>query len=228
MPWTVHDLPKPLTTVWYALGVLCARFIMVSIQACDSEDGVAAQSDKALTVNETELRRALWNEANTLIIDSLYSARGNQAAANSWSWWVGILGLPASLLSAVLAAGAAVSTLGAPRWLTAVLALAVAAINAARAFLRPEEVVTGHANKGAGYLALRNDARSFRDLDVRAPDLTIDQLRNRLHALQQRRNALNGQPPLRIPAKAYAKARASITAGESDYRNDPLWEDAPF
>jgi hypothetical protein len=180
------------------------------------------------TATEVEQRRALWNEANTLIIDSLYSARGNQAAANSWSTWATVLGLPASLLSAVLATSAAVSTLGAPRWVTAALALSVAVISATRAFLRPEEVLSGHENKGAGYLALRNDARSFRDLDVPSTDITPDQLRNRLHALQQRRNALNGQPPVRIPTKAYKKAQASISAGESDYRNDKLWEDPPF
>jgi len=191
-------------------------------------DGTNTALQSTAAATDAEQRRALWNEANTLIIDSLYSARGNQAAANQWSKWATLLGLPASLLSAVLATGAAVSTLGAPRWVTAVLALTVAVISAARAFLRPEEVLGGHENKGASYLALRNDARSFRDLDVRSPDLSLDQLRNRLHALQQRRNALNGQPPLHIPTSAFKKAQASIAAGESDYRNDKLWEDAPF
>ncbi len=107
----------------------------------DGGDTALQTGAGALTLKEAEQRRAFWNEANALIIDSLYSARGNQVAANRWSTWATALVLPASLLSAVLATGAAVSTLGTPRWVTATVALAVAPAPNASALRPTDEII---------------------------------------------------------------------------------------
>jgi len=50
----------------------------------------------ATICDPSEQRRALWREATRLIIDSLYSARGNQVAAQRWQIVATVLGLPAS------------------------------------------------------------------------------------------------------------------------------------
>jgi len=170
---------------------------------------------------------ALWDEGNTLMIDSLYSARSNQFAAQRWATVATWLGLPTSILSAILAAGAAGTAINGSNGWTVVLTVTVAVLNAIRSFLHPEQTLRGYQNKGAGYLALRNDARLFRDVDLRSSK-SIEDLMSQLHNLAARRNALNGQPPLVIPKWAFKGAQKSIAAGESDYRKDSLWEEAPF
>lgn len=174
-----------------------------------------------------EQRIAMWNEAMMLMMDSLYSARGNQFAAQRWAVIATWLGLPASILSAVLAAGAAGAAAGDQKGWTVVLSVIVAVINAVRGFLHPEETLRGYQNKGAAYLALRNDVRLFRNVDLHS-DTPLDKLRTQLHTLVARRNALNGQPPMVIPKWAYNGAKKGIEEGQSEYLNDPLWEDPPF
>jgi hypothetical protein len=177
--------------------------------------------------SEHEQRVAMWDEAMMLVIDTQYSARGNQFAARRWVIIATCLGLPASILSAVLAAGAAGAAASGQQGWTVILSVIVAVINAVRGVLHPEETLRGYQNKGAAYLALRNDVRFFRNIDLRS-DTSLDKLRTQLHTFVARRNALNGQPPVVIPKWAYEGAKKGINAGESDYINDPLWEDAPF
>lgn len=56
-------------------------------------------------------RKALWEEANRVIIDATYSGREHQAVGNRWEVINRWLGIPAVVASAFLAAGAAVSAL---------------------------------------------------------------------------------------------------------------------
>src|SRR5438876_7074637 len=92
------------------------------------------------TPNEKALRRALWEEANRVIIDSTYSGRAHQLLGTRWERVNTLLGVPTTVLSAVLAAGAGVTVLvGSRTWITATLALVAAALSASRSFLRPEE-----------------------------------------------------------------------------------------
>ena len=63
----------------------------------------AASPDQARS--EAELRRALWEEANRVIIDSAYSGRAHQLLGSRWERVNTWLGVPTTVLSAVLAAG---------------------------------------------------------------------------------------------------------------------------
>jgi hypothetical protein len=181
-------------------------------------------SDPAL-----EFRRALWRETTKIIVDTLYSGRSHQKAAARWSTVAIGLGLPAAVITAASSAGAAVSAVFVrDARLTAGLALVAAVLSAARAFLKPDETFRAYEAKGAAYIALRNDATQFRDVRLRSGRATDEELESELNSLHARRNALNLQQPIRVPTWAYKQAKASLAAGESDYKNDPFWEDPPF
>ena len=195
----------------------------------EQSESVIHTSTAAVSGGDVEFRRTVWNEANKLVIDSLYSGRSQQVAAARWATVAIFLGLPSSLLAATASAGAAVSAafLQDPR-LTAGLALAATLLTAARAFLRPEDTARGYETKGSAYLALRNDAAQFRDVRVRFARGTSTELERELRELSARRNQLNSQPPIRVPTWAYRIARRSLETGESDYENDAFWVKAPF
>jgi hypothetical protein len=178
---------------------------------------------------DVELQRSLWNAANEIVVDATWSARSLQKAAARWSTVVVFLGLPANVIASVTAAGAgAAAVVAHVPAVTATLALIAAVITGMKAVLKPEETYQGYAGKGAAYLALRNDARNFRNVRIRVSGGSAAELENELKALTSRLNALTQQPPLRIPTWAYDQAKRSIEAGESDYSGDRFWEEAPF
>ena len=185
----------------------------------------AASPDQARS--EAELRRALWEEANRVIIDSAYSGRAHQLLGSRWERVNTWLGVPTTVLSAVLAAGAGVTVLvGSRTWITATLALIAAGLSASRSFLRPDENAELHGLKGDRFINLRNDAIRYQQIDLRS-SLSIDALNDRGRVLSERRNALREAPPRHIPRWAYDAAKKSIEAGESGYENDPLWQEPP-
>jgi len=177
---------------------------------------------------DASLRRALWEEANRVVIDSAYSGRAHQLLGTRWEKLNLWLGIPATVLSTVLAGGAGVTALvGTRTWITATLALVAAALSASRSFLRPEENAELHGLKGDRFISLRNDAIRFQQVDLRS-GVSTDALSDRSKNLSLRRNALRETPPRHIPRWAYEMAKQNIQAGESDYENDSLWEESPF
>jgi hypothetical protein len=176
-------------------------------------------------VDEAERRKALDDEAKRLIIDGTYSGRGHQEASAIWSTVNAWLGLPIVILSAVLASGAGLSAItGSDNRQTAALALLAAVLTATRGFFRPDELSEEHGLKGTRYIGLRNEARLFREVEMRG-DATFTDLALRLRELRERYNALSETPPRRIPRWAYERAKKGIAGGESSYENDPLWKE---
>ena len=176
-----------------------------------------------------EFQRALWRGASEIIVDSMWSARSLQKAAARWSTVVLALGLPGNLIATVTATAAGASALFAHNPIvTATLALVAGVIAGTKAVLKPEETYQGYAAKGAAYLALRNDARHFRNVRLRTPGAQAAQLENDLRAMNARLNALAQRPPVRVPTWAYKAAKKSINVGESDYVGDRFWEEPPF
>ena len=193
------------------------------------EDGVTAEPvGTAEKHGFGDLRTGLWAQANTVVIDATYSGRSHQALGTFWERIDHWIGLPAVILSAVLAATAAITALlGADSAITAALALVAAGLTAARAFLRPDERSDLHGLKGDRLISLRNDALLFQDVHLVRPGATDEELTKALEELCARRNALRESPPRHIPRNVYKKTRKSIKAGESSYENDPLYREAP-
>ena len=172
-----------------------------------------------------ELLQGLKSQAKMIYIDAAYSGKGHLNAAEKWQRRSTWLGVPATAASSFLAAGAAVSALldGVP-WVTAILAGGSAVLTGLKTFLQPEEKANSHGAKGNQYLAIRNDARAFLEIDVRA-GLPKDQLVNSIKDLRRRYNDLLQADPQLSEPDAFEKARRGIEAGETSYKDDPLWQE---
>lgn len=173
--------------------------------------------------DEAKLRSNIVREARYLIIDATYTGRGHQQEAQRWEKWRDRLGVPATMVSAILGLGAAGSALTGGKWIAAILAVASVAITAVNEYLRPGERVEAHHVKGNRYISVRNETRLLLRLDIHA-GLSSPELVQRLKDLRERYNALNEALP-GVPDEAYRGAKRSIDAGESSYENDPLWKE---
>lgn len=158
--------------------------------------------------------KRITNEARRIEEDSLYSAKGHLTAA---SWW-GRTYLVGGAINAVLAAIAGVLALSTQTALAGWLALLVAALTAGITFLNPGAHANSHRMAGNHYLALRNQARMFREIDL-DPEKPHLEARQQLSNLARRRDQLNVASP-QIPAWAFRRARRGIQSGEADYELD--------
>lgn len=174
---------------------------------------------------DPDLLLGLRNEARRLYVDAAYSGRGHLESSGRWEKWDAYLGVPATVLSSVLAAGAAVTALlEAQPVLTALLAGAAAVLNGLRSFLQPDIKAKAHGLKGNQYLVIRNDARMFVEVDLRAGQPAL-KLIHCIKKLRRRYNELKQTDPQMVPRGDYEAARRNIEAGESSYTNDPLWQE---
>lgn len=187
-----------------------------------------AESPKMVQQDENKLRRALWEEANRIIIDATYSGRSHQSMGVRWERIDRWTGVPATVLGAVGSAAAGISAIAdGDVWLTATLALTAAGLTAARSFLKSDEIAKAHGLKGDRLIGLKSDVVRFQQVDL-SSSLTLESLQDRLADLSQRRNALRESGPQHIPRSIYEATKRSIERGESDYENDHLWMESPY
>lgn len=172
-----------------------------------------------------DLLRGLRDEAKRLYVDATYSGRGHLQSCARWQQWDTRLGVPATIMSSILAAGAAVSALveGTPL-VTAGLAGSAAVLNGLRSFLQPDVKAQSHGVKGNQFLAIRNDARTFLEIDL-CTGQPQDELVSNSKELRRRYNELKQTDPQLIPRGDYEAAKRNIDAGESSYTTDPLWQE---
>jgi SMODS and SLOG-associating 2TM effector domain family 4 len=176
-------------------------------------------------LDRNKLLKSIDNAAKELIVDSLYTGRGHQQAGLRYYNLNYLIGVPASIISAVSSSGAALTAIfGANQAYTALLAIIATIFTSLRAFLKTDKLAEEHALKGRRYISLRNDVRIFRDIDLNSGQ-SIEELRKQLDAFRKRYNDLNEIPPLHIPRKDYLAAKKSIEAGESSYIGDKAWEE---
>jgi len=172
------------------------------------------------------LRDALRDETKRLIINCTYTMRGHFADNARLSRWDRWIGLPATLASALLSAGAGVSALiKSQPWVTFALAAAATLATAARAFLRLGEQAEAHGAKANQYLTLLNEVRFFLKVDLLDPRVELGDLTDRLREFWKRGDALNEAPPYGISSRSYQEAKRGIESGEASYTNDPLWKE---
>ena len=157
---------------------------------------------------------ALRREAERLEEDATYSSKGHFNAEDTWvrrNYW---LGVPATVLGAVAGATLIKSQ---PEWATAFTLLA-SLLTGLMTFLKPNERAAMHRAAAGQFLALRNDARLFREIELLQSD-RLDELPERLKALSATRNELNLNSPS-IPRKAFVAARKGIEEGEASHKVD--------
>lgn len=163
---------------------------------------------------EGEFLNALYSEARRIEEDSEYSAKRHFNTCDLWTWGHYLLGGPAAILAALATTAIVKNNTG---W-AQLLALAAALFSGLLTFLKPNDRAAQHRTVGNQYLALRNDARIFRHIDLRE---AVDEGKKaeRLRRLAQRRTDLNGSAPT-TPNWAFQKARKGIEEGEATYKVD--------
>lgn len=157
---------------------------------------------------------ALRREAERLEEDALYSSKGHFNAEDTWirrNYW---LGVPATVLGAVAGATLIKSQ---PEWATAFTLLA-SLLTGLMTFLKPNEHAAMHRAAAGQFLALRNEARFFREIELLQSD-RLDELPERLKTLSAARNELNLKSPS-IPRRAFVSARKGIEEGEATHKVD--------
>jgi hypothetical protein len=171
------------------------------------------------------LLQALDEEAKRLIVDSTYTGRGHQHAGGRWETYNYWLGLPTAIGGALLAGSAGVTAITDRHpWITAALAFGAAVASATHGFLRPGQRANEHSLKGTRFMALRTEARLFREIDLRS-ESAQNQLSAKIRELRKRYDDLNETPPLHIPRQDYNAAKESIAKGESSFEDDPIWKE---
>lgn len=157
---------------------------------------------------------ALRKEAERLEEDALYSSKGHFNAEDTWvlrNYW---LGVPATVLGAVAGATLIKSQ---PEWATA-FTLFASLLTGLMTFLKPNERAALHRAAAGQFLALRNEARFFREIELLQSD-RLDEFPERLKALSAARNDLNLKSPS-IPRQAFVAARKGIEEGEATHKVD--------
>jgi len=157
---------------------------------------------------------ALQKEAERIEEDALYSSKGHFNAEDIWvlrNYW---LGVPSAVLGAI--AGAALIK-SQPEWASA-FTLIASLLTGLMTFLKPNERAAIHRAAAGQFLALRNDARIFREIELLEPYRQADPPK-RLKELSSVRNELNQNSPS-IPRRAFVAARKGIEEGEAIHKVD--------
>nr|MBL8409978.1 SLATT domain-containing protein [Dechloromonas sp.] len=157
---------------------------------------------------------ALRREAERIEEDATYSSKSHFNAEDTWvrrHYW---LGVPATALAAIAGAALVKSQ---PEWASA-LTLLASLLTGLMTFLKPNERAAMHRAAAGQFLALKNDARLFREVDLLQMH-QLDELPDRLKALSATRNELNQKSPS-IPRGAFVAARKGIEEGEATHKVD--------
>lgn len=152
-------------------------------------------------------------EAERIEEDTEHSAKGHFNASGLWGWCHYALGIPMTLC-AVLAGTQSLND--SPGWATG-FALTAAALGGLLTFINAEQKSSSHKDSAGRYLALRNNTRTFREIELLQLDAA--EATDRIKLLSDERNTLN-QSSLSIPRCAWWKAKKDIDTGYSTYRTD--------
>jgi hypothetical protein len=163
---------------------------------------------------EQEMIAALRREAERIEEDAKYSSKGHFNAEEKWEsrhYW---LGIPATVLAAV--AGASLFN-SCPK-LAGFFAMLASLLTGLMTFLNSNERAATHRDAAGQFLALRNNARHFREVEL-LQEQRLNELPEQLKGLLTTCNELNQKSP-RIPRGAFAAARKGIEEGEATYKAD--------
>jgi hypothetical protein len=163
---------------------------------------------------DSETMKAIRTELSRIEEDCIHSGKAQFNAAVRWGHYHLWLGLPSAILSA--AAGAAfIKSHGE---IAGAMTMLAALLTSLMTFLKPSERASAHKTAGDQYLALRNDARVFREIRI---DHTCDDQAaiDSMDEFTKRRNELN-QASAPFSRKDFEKARAGIEVGEATHQVD--------
>lgn len=157
---------------------------------------------------------AMRREAERLEEDATYSSKGHFNAEDTWVRRNYLLGVTATVLGAI--AGA--TLIKSQPELASVFTLLASLLTGLMTFLKPNERAAMHRAAAGQFLALRNEARFFREIELLQLD-RLDELPESLKVLSAMRNELNQNSPS-IPRRAFLAARKGVEEGEATHKVD--------
>lgn len=163
---------------------------------------------------EQEKMAALSREAQRIEEDATYSSKSHFNAEQIWErchYW---LGVPATVCAAI-AGGALFKS---HDEVGSAFALLASLLTGLMTFLKPNERATMHRVSAGQFLALRNDARIFREIELLQAN-RWEECAERLKTLSATCNELNQKGPS-IPRCAFVAARKGIEEGEATHKVD--------
>jgi hypothetical protein len=158
-----------------------------------------------MTVEPTRIK--IVEEAKRIENDTSYSAKGHYEAAEYWTRFHLMIGIPTAILSAV-AGASALAQFDNHSIIAGFLAIVVTTLTAVATFLNPNEKANSHQNVGNKYNALRNKVRVFCNIDS-SVESSAQELIKQLKELAKQRDELN-QDSLPVSTWAYKKAQKVI------------------
>ena len=160
------------------------------------------------------LKQKLAAEAHRIEEDTDHSSKGHFNAADRWGGYHLWIGVPAAITAAIAGAAAFKEC---PE-LAGSLAILSTALTTVLTFLKPSERAENHKAVAGQYLALRNRARIFREIELEeVQDLAI--AKKQLLDLAAHRDDLNESSP-GIPRQDYENAKRDIDEGRSRHQVD--------
>lgn len=163
---------------------------------------------------QTGLTEAMRREASRIEEDATYSSKAHFNAEDTWVKRHYFFGVPATLLGAF--AGAAL--IKSQPEVASGFTLLASLLTGLMTFLKPNERASVHRTAAGQFLALKNDVRIFREVELLQQD-RLAEMPKRLQALSSIRNELNQKSPS-IPRRAFEAARRGIEEGEAVHKVD--------
>lgn len=148
--------------------------------------------------------------------DCTHSSKAHFNAAERWARYHYYLGIPCVVISSL----AGISAFKECPIFASLMAILVAILTALITFLKPSEISSSHTASGNLYLALKSDARKFRNVDINIEN-EGKLLSHQLSEFTERRNNLNSNSR-QFSKSDFLKAKAGIDAGESLYEIDKI------
>jgi hypothetical protein len=172
-------------------------------------------SGRILAAVEDQRRQAISDELERIEEGALYSSNSQFEQAKQWRGVNLALGIPASVLAAIAGGTALATTAG--RVAAGVIALIAAGLGAVLTTLNAARRSEQAHISGNAYLALRNDARRARMIDLAGQ--SFDDARQALAELAARESEINDGAA--IPSwMAFQRGKKNIERGGTTYEVD--------
>lgn len=161
------------------------------------------------------LHGQIKQECDRIEEDSIHSSKGHYSASTLWHVVHYLVGLPATLVTAIAGLDAFSDN---PTY-AGYLALIGAVMMALQTFIQPSDKLSQHKASADEYLQLRNQSRVFRTIKLALEGQQDSDLVSQLEQLTKTRDKLNRTSP-KIPYLAFKLAKRGIDNGENKYRTD--------
>ena len=160
---------------------------------------------------DISIKDKIINEAKRIEENCAHSSKRHFNASDRWGNYSLWLGLSIAVITAITGI-TAFNKYSISATILSILATILISIST---FLKPSERVMSHLALGNKYLALRNNIRLFRELELN----DIDEAKDKIKVYSSKRDELN-DTPIKTIRKDYELAKKDVDEGRNIYKVD--------